>query len=129
VDADGNETSGIPSVLHQAPLGTYLGWNVTASGFYRGQICGFIGGYVPFAATREARLAAGDPRPSLEERYGTAEGYLCVVRRAAASLVQHRYLLPDDAERTISAAAKARVLPPGAESTGDARAIGARLCR
>ena len=31
VNADGNETSGVPSVLHQAPLGTYLGWNVTAS--------------------------------------------------------------------------------------------------
>jgi hypothetical protein len=129
VDADGNETSGIPSVLHQAPLGTYLGWNVTASGFYRGQICGFIGGYVPFAATREARLAAGDPRPSLEERYGTAEGYLCVVRRAAASLVEDRYLLPADAERLVAAASRARVLPAEAASTDAARAIAAERCR
>jgi hypothetical protein len=32
VDMDGNETSGIPSALHQAPLGTYLGWNVARSG-------------------------------------------------------------------------------------------------
>lgn len=129
VNADGNEVAGIPSVLHQAPLGTYLGWNVTASGFYRGQICGFIGGYVPFAATRDGRLAAGDPRPSLEERYGTAEGYLCVVRRAAASLVEDRYLRPDAAERVVAAASKARVLPADAESTAAARAIAAGLCR
>lgn len=30
VDADGNERAGVASVLHQAPLGTYLGWNVQA---------------------------------------------------------------------------------------------------
>ena len=51
VNADGNETAGVPSVLHQAPLGTYLGWNLTASGFFAGQGCGFAGGYVPFAKT------------------------------------------------------------------------------
>ena len=27
VGPDGNELDGVPSVLHQAPLGTYLGWN------------------------------------------------------------------------------------------------------
>ena len=88
VNADGNETSGIASVLHQAPLGTYLGWNVQKSGFFKGQICGFQGGYVPFAATRAERQASGDPRPSLEERYGTQDGYVCTVqarRRCAGS--------------------------------------------
>ena len=35
VDSDGNETSGVASVLHQAPLGTYLGWNVNSGGFYQ----------------------------------------------------------------------------------------------
>ncbi|MFN0302182.1 MAG: alpha/beta hydrolase domain-containing protein [Burkholderiales bacterium] len=29
VDADGNELGGVPVVLLDAPLGTYLGWNVT----------------------------------------------------------------------------------------------------
>ena len=51
VNADGNETAGVPSVLHQAPLGTYLGWNLTAGGFFAGQGCGFAGGYVAFAKT------------------------------------------------------------------------------
>ena len=30
VDADGNELGGVPTVLRDAPLGTYLGWNITA---------------------------------------------------------------------------------------------------
>src|SRR4029079_12285190 len=33
VDADGNDVGGVPSVLLQAPLGTYVGWNATAAGF------------------------------------------------------------------------------------------------
>jgi hypothetical protein len=104
INADGNETSGIPSILHQAPLGTYLGWNIQASGFFKNQICGFTGGYVPFKMTAAERVAAGDPRPSLEERYGTQDGYMCVVRRAATQLVQSGFLLREDADRTVAAA-------------------------
>jgi hypothetical protein len=109
-DADGNEVGGIPSVLHQAPLGTYLGWNVTASGYYKGRACGFAGGLIPFAKTKEQRLASGDPRPSLEERYGTHERYVERVREAAKRLVQQRFLLPDDAERLIREAEASEVL-------------------
>jgi len=86
VDADGNETSGVASVLHQVPLGTYLGWNVTAEGFFKGTECGFTGGYVPFAKTKAERMASGDPRPSLEERYGSHDKYVAEVRAAAARL-------------------------------------------
>jgi len=129
VDADGNETSGIASVLHQAPLGSYLGWNAQASGFFKGQICGFAGGYIPFARTRAERIASGDPRPSIEERYGTQEGYLCVVRRAAESLVKDRFLLRADADRIISTAAGAGVLPAASESSAELQRIGAARCR
>ena len=129
VDADGNEIGGVPSALHQAPLGTYLGWNIQASGFFKGQICGFQGGYVPFAVTRAERMESGDPRPSLEERYGTAEGYACAVHRAVTTLVADRFLLRDDADRLIAAASSARVLPPAAQSTEEARRVAARLCR
>ena len=45
------------------------------------------GGYVPFALTRAEREKTGDPRRSIEERYGTQEGYACAVRRAAEALV------------------------------------------
>ncbi len=71
VNADGNETAGVQSVLLQVPLGTYVGWNVTAAGFSKGQICGLNGGYIPFAKTKAERMASGDPRPSIEERYAS----------------------------------------------------------
>jgi hypothetical protein len=129
INEDGNETAGIASPLHQAPLGTYLGWNVTAAGFFKGQICGFSGGYVPFAVTRAEREKSGDPRRSIEERYGTQEGYVCVVRRAADALVRDRFLLREDADRQVAAAAKTRILPANADSTAEAQRIAGTLCR
>ena len=128
VDADGNETTGVPSVLHQAPLGTYLGWNRTASGFFAGRGCGFAGGYIPFARTRAQRTAANDPRPSIEERYGTMEGYVCAVERAARQAVADRFLLPPDADRLVAEARKSGVLPEGAASTDDDRSIARSRC-
>ena len=112
VDADGNELGGVPNVLLDAPLGTYLGWNVTAGGFHDGKICNYAGGMIPFATTRAERLANGDPRLSLEERYGTHEGYVEAVRAAAANAVEQGYLLPSDAETHIANAEASNVLVP-----------------
>jgi hypothetical protein len=104
VDGDGNEVGGIGSPLFQAPLGTYLGWNVTAGGCYRGKICGFTGGYIPFAKTKAERLAAADPRLSLEERYASHEDYVGRLKAAAERLVKDRFLLREDADRIVSEA-------------------------
>jgi hypothetical protein len=46
VDTDGSERGGVPVVLRDAPLGTYLGWNITGTGFFKGQICSFTGGMI-----------------------------------------------------------------------------------
>jgi Alpha/beta hydrolase domain len=113
VDADGNEVGGVPVVLNDAPLGTYLGWNITAGGarpFHQGQICNYVGGMVPFARTRAERLASGDPRLSLEERYGSHAGYVEAVKRAAANAVARGFLLPADADALIAAADASDVL-------------------
>jgi hypothetical protein len=110
VDTDGNEIDGAPSALFEAPLGTYLGWNVTAGGFYKGQGCGFSGGFIPFANTKAERTASADPRPSLEERYGTHDAYVARVRAAAERLVSERLLLPDDRDRIVSQAEASDVL-------------------
>ncbi len=110
VDADDNETAGVPSVQLLVPLGTYLGWNVLARGYGAGGGCGFIGGFVPFARTRAARLAAGDPRPSLIERYGDHAGFVARVRAAAAARVAGRWLLPDDAAKLVADAEASDVL-------------------
>ena len=55
VDADGNELGGVPVVLREAPLGTYLGWNITAAGFHQGKLCNYPGGMIPFAKTKAER--------------------------------------------------------------------------
>jgi Alpha/beta hydrolase domain len=128
VNGDGNEASGLPSVLHQAPLGTYLGWNLTAAGFFAGQGCGFSGSYVPFPRTRADRAQTQDPRLSVEERYGTLEGYACVVERAASRGVAERVLLPADASRLVEQARTSDVLPKDADSTPQNRAIAQALC-
>lgn len=110
VDQDGNEVGGVPSPLHRAPLGSYLGWNITASGYYKGEICGFLGGFVPFAKTKEERLASGDPRLSLAERYGTHEQYVNEVKSAVRRMVEQRFLLQDDADRLVREAEASDVL-------------------
>lgn len=110
VDRDGNDLGGVPSVLRQVPLGTYLGWNIVTAGFDKGRICTLSGGYLPFARTKAERIASGDPRPSLEERYGTHQAYVDAVKTAAEKAVAERFLLRDDADRLISEAASSDVL-------------------
>ncbi|MEO5740137.1 MAG: alpha/beta hydrolase domain-containing protein [Vicinamibacterales bacterium] len=116
VDADGNEVAGIKSPLLSAPLGTYTGWNVTTSGLYAGQLCGSsfgaspIGGFIPFAKTKAERVASGDPRLSLDERYKDHDGYVRAVKSAADTLVRDGYLLADDASKMIAQAEDSGVM-------------------
>jgi hypothetical protein len=110
VDADGNDVAGVPSVLRQVPLGTYLGWNITSAGFDKGKICTLNGGYLPFAKTKAERAALGDPRPSLEERYLTHKAYVDAVKAAAEKAVAERFLLRADADRLVAEAAASDVL-------------------
>lgn len=112
VDADGNEIGGVPVVLREAPLGTYLGWNVVAAGFHKGKICNYAGGMIPFARTKAERMASGDPRLSLEERYRTHDGYVEAVKAAAKKAVAQRFLLQADADALIAGAAASNVLAP-----------------
>ena len=110
VDADGNEMAGIPSVQMLVPLGTYTGWNVRKRGYGAGGGCGFIGGFIPFARTRAERLATGDPRPSLEERYRDHAGFVARVRAAAETQVAAGWLLRGDADRILREAEASDVL-------------------
>jgi hypothetical protein len=66
--------------------------------------------FIPFRRTRAERLAAGDPRLSLEERYGDHAGYVAAVRAAAGALVSQGFLLPEDAARLVSEAEASDVL-------------------
>jgi hypothetical protein len=110
VDADGNELGGVPVVLRDAPLGTYLGWNITSAGFHKGHICNYAGGMIPFAKTKAERTANEDPRPSLEERYVNHAGYVAAVEAAARKAIAEGFLLEPDAKALIAAADASDVL-------------------
>jgi hypothetical protein len=104
VDADGNDLAGIRSVFLQTPIGTYTGWNLGRKDRFENGMCNLQGSFIPFASTKAERIAAGDPRLAIEERYPTKEAYLAAFRKAASDLVAQRFLLPDDADSLIKAA-------------------------
>lgn len=110
VNTDGNETSGVPAVALQVPLGSHLGWNVKADGYEAGGGCGFAGGFIPFARTKAERLAKHDPRLSLEERYHDHAGFVEAVRKAVARQKAAGWLLEADAQKLIAQAEASKVL-------------------
>jgi Alpha/beta hydrolase domain len=109
VDGDGNEAAGVQPVGNRAPLGTNLPYNYDADPEVR-DLAGLLGAFLPFHRTKAGRIAAGDGRPSLEERYGTHAGYVAAVRDAADALLQAGFLLPDDRDRIIAGAEASDVL-------------------
>ena len=104
VDADGNDRAGIRSVFLQVPVGTYTGWNLFRAGRLEGGMCNLAGSFIPFAATRAEREAAGDPRLSIAERYPTKDAYVAAFRAAADRLVTARFLLQADAATLVGRA-------------------------
>ena len=129
VNSDGNADGGsVPSVLFQAPLGTYTGWNIIPSPSpYAGQQDSLSGGFWPFWDTKTNRVANSDPRPSLEERYGTHKGYVCVVTAAANRNVGKGFLLVSDANLLVSQANSGNVLL-GYPVTADDMKLESSLC-
>lgn len=78
--------------------GNFLrGWNIAAGAarpFHQDQICNYVGGMIPFARSAQERKSTGDPRLSLEERYGSHEGYVGAVRKAAERAVVEGFCYP-----------------------------------
>ena len=96
--------TGKRNVFVAVPIGTYTGWNQFNKNFFEDGFCTLSGSFIPFAPTKQERLAIADARPSIEERYPTKETYVAAFRKAANDLVAQRFLLADDAARLISEA-------------------------
>jgi len=109
-DADGLDVAGLRPLEVRVPIGTHTGWNVRKKESRGPHLCELAGSFIPFAVTKEQRTATGDPRKSLQERYGSRAGYVRAVRDAAQSLVAERFLLEEDAARFIKEADSSRVL-------------------
>ncbi|MBM3791899.1 MAG: hypothetical protein FJW35_16320 [Acidobacteria bacterium] len=97
VDEDGNEIAGLKTPELAVPLATYTGWNLfNAESGPDGVLASMQGSYIPLPLTRADREKSGDPRRSIEERYGSRDQYLGTVARATMDLVDKGYLLPGD---------------------------------
>jgi len=113
VDKDGNGLAGIRLPDVEVPLATYTGWNLRGAGHAENELCtGTIGAYFPFPQTKAERLATGDPRRSVEERYPTHESYVGKVRAAAQHLRAQALLLDEDVEDYIEAAEESSIGKP-----------------
>lgn len=110
VDADGNDLAGRLSTAVLAPIGTFTGWNLGRGDRWPNHLCPLEGSFIPFARTQAERIAVGDPRLSLQERYRDHGGYVAAVKAAAERLVGQRLLLPEDAEQGVNEAAGSDVL-------------------
>lgn len=103
-DDDGNALGGVRLPAVAVPLGTFGGWNAPLD-----NDCGDQSSFFhAFARTRWERLMTSDSRPSLEERYGSADEYLKRFTASAKELASEGYLLEEDARGLIERAEKAR---------------------
>jgi hypothetical protein len=110
VDMFGNDVAGIRHPFVEAPIATLTGWNTRRPEFTAGDLCDLTGMTVPLKRTMAERVAAGDPRPSLEELYGTHAGYVAAVRQAAENLEAEGLMLPEDVGQTVAEALASDVL-------------------
>ena len=97
----------MPEVV--APVATNTGWNLRSAAF-GGKAdgtdgCESAGSSIVFAPTLATKVA-GDPRKSLEERYGDHAGLVKARTDAANALKAQRLLLQPDVDAYISKAAQ-----------------------
>lgn len=108
-DADGNPLGGVRLPDLVVPLGVHGAQNEPHS-----FTCSLVGAFLPFAATREAREAAGDKRLSLAERYKDQDDYANRIRAAAREAETEGFLLPEDAAVIVNSVAAAPIFTQSA---------------
>jgi hypothetical protein len=96
-DADGNDIAGVRLPDVKVPLATYTGWALR-SGAQGNDGCEGTGQMIAFSKTKAERVASGDPRLSIEERYASADVYSAAARQAIDDLIARRYMLREDAD-------------------------------
>jgi hypothetical protein len=104
VDETGNEVAGIKSPHISVPLASYTGWNYPRNyqGADKTRASLLSGAWLPFSRDRQERLARGDSRKSLAERYKSKSRYLAELRQAALNLVGQRLMFSEDVSRVLA---------------------------
>lgn len=107
VDADGNDLGGIRMPDLAVPLGTAAGWVFRPPSMGSPDSLVMLrGAWTPFAATKIQREKAGDPRPSLEERYASKDEFMAKVRVAIQGLIERRLMMESDLEPQMKQASE-----------------------
>jgi hypothetical protein len=110
-DRDGNDLGTLLPAEVAVPVATHTGWNLRRrDAGAEDMLASLAGSYIPFAKTNAEAKASGDPRPSLEERYGSFAEYKRQLTARCDEMVKQRYLLKEDAERIVAAADKRKGL-------------------
>jgi len=105
-DEDGNDIAGIRLPDVTVPLATYTGWSLRG-GAQAGDGCEGAGQMIAFPKTKADRLASGDPRLSVEERYPSFSMYAVKVKNAVEDMVAKRLMLQEDAQPAVDRLLKA----------------------
>jgi hypothetical protein len=112
-DVDGNDIAGIRLPDISVPLATYTGYAyrapVTGDPVPMVDGCDASGQRIPFLETQAERIAAGDPRLSIQERYPDHITYVKRVTAAAQQLQTERLMLDMDVQAYIATAQAASV--------------------
>lgn len=109
--ADGNDLATLLPPEVRVPLATYTGWNLRRKDVgAENMLASLLGSYIPFPRTKAEREKSGDPRQSIQERYGSFEKYLARFEDGCHALVKGRYLLREDAAQLVGARHKLRGL-------------------
>ena len=107
VDKDGNDIAGIRLPDIAVPTATYTGWGLRALPAGANDGCDASGQKIPFRKTMAGRLAIGDPRLSLDERYSSRQNYIDKVTQAAMDLMSRRLMLQEDVDSYAAGAGAA----------------------
>jgi hypothetical protein len=110
---DGNDLGTLLPPEVAVPLATYTGWNLRRRDVgAEGMLASLAGSYIPFPRTPAERKANGDPRMSIEDRYGSFAEYRQRFALACEELIRRRCLLREDADRLLAGREKLRELFP-----------------
>jgi Alpha/beta hydrolase domain len=103
-DPDGNDIAGVRLPEVAVPVATYTGWNLRTLPAGGDEGCDHFGQEIGFAGTKAERIAKGDPRSSLEERYPSHADYVSAVAAVANVLAHDRLLLDEDVSAYVKKA-------------------------
>lgn len=101
-DRDGNDLGTLVPPEVAVPMATYTGWNLRRRDVGgEGMLANLLGSYIPFAKSKDDRMAKGDPREAIEERYPEQKSFHKRISTHCNEMIRNGQLLEEDAFRLL----------------------------